>query len=118
MIISLAIAVNNVEDTRPVLDYYKAKGGGGHILETFKRYQEQLREEEEERNREIQAQRRSSVGKISPFSLLNKKNHSSQQTVSSTHCDAHCLLLFLYSLRFRQYRTLSLLGRQQLGKLL
>ena len=78
-----AIAVNNVEDTRTVLDYYKYKGEEGQILDTFKAYQARLRAEEEKRYQEIEAQRNQvGVGRISPFSLLNKKNRSGQQTVS------------------------------------
>ncbi len=87
--IILAIAVNNVEDTRLVLDYYKQKGEC-QILDTFKVFQAQLRAEEEKWNREVEAQRSQiSIGKISPFSL-NKKKHSRQQTVSLSSADCQC----------------------------
>lgn len=80
----LAIAVNGVDDTRPVLDYYKQKGGNSRILETFKACQEQLKAEEEEWNRHMEAQRsKNSLGRISPFSLQKKRTSGSQQTVSS-----------------------------------
>lgn len=65
-----AIAVNNVEDTRTVLDYYKHRGGEDQILDTFKAYQAQLREEEEEINRNIV--NHVGVGR-SPFSRLTRR---------------------------------------------
>lgn len=70
-----AIAVNNVDDTRPVLDYYKESGGEHHILETFKTYQAQLKAEEEEWSRQVETKRsRSGIGRISTFSMTKKKS--------------------------------------------
>lgn len=70
----LAVAVNDVDDTRPVLDYYKREGGESNILETFKTYQTKILAEEEERRHQMESQRsRTGMGKISPFSLQRKK---------------------------------------------
>ena len=75
----LAIAVNNVDDTRPILDYYKKERGESRILETFKLNQAKLRAEEEEWNRQKIAQRnRGGLGRITPFSLQRKKTGHSQ----------------------------------------
>ncbi len=46
-----AIAANEVDDVRPVLDFYKSQGEG-RILETFRANQARLREEEEREREE------------------------------------------------------------------
>lgn len=79
----LAIAVNDVDDTRPVLDYYKRERGETNILETFQAYQAQLGEEEEEWNRQMETQRRSRIGRISPFSLRKKRSPGFPSAVSN-----------------------------------
>lgn len=95
---SVAIAVNDTEDTRPVLDYYKEKGGEDRVLETFKIQQAQLRTEEEERNQEVKALRnRSTLGKISPYSLWGRKGSGSQETVSI--CSRHDVFIINFSFR-------------------
>ena len=74
--------MNNVEDTRPVLDYYKQKGGEEYILETFKTHQERLKAEEEDFNRQKATERHrvgSTLGRISPFSFQKNRILNSQQ---------------------------------------
>ena len=65
---SAAIALNEVDDVRPVLDYYKQKGES-NILETFKSIKAKVQEEEEilSRYRETQKCKSSGVGKISIY---------------------------------------------------
>ena len=87
IILILAIAVNGVDDTRPVLDYYKQASEGGNILETFKANQAQLREQEEVQSQLAETQRsRNSIGRISPFSFQKKRTFGNQQTVSCCTC--------------------------------
>ena len=59
--------MNGVEDTRPVLDYYKQRGGDDRILESFRITMEQMRAEEE-LERQTKAQSRI----ISPYTLRKK----------------------------------------------
>lgn len=79
----IAIAVNNVEDTRPVLDYYKQEGGEKNILETFKGYQAQLMAQERDWKRQMEVQRKVKSnykkGRILPFSLQRKPIRSDTQ---------------------------------------
>jgi len=64
-----AIAANDVDDVRPVLDFYKSRGEK-HILETFRANQERLQEEELERERLAQRSTERTVGgHISTFSF-------------------------------------------------
>ena len=70
---TLAIAANEVDDVRPVLDFYKSRGET-NILETFKANQAKLREEEEriraERERMAHRGTQHTIGgAISTFSL-------------------------------------------------
>ena len=79
----VAIAVLKVDDTRPVLDYYKREGGEENVLDTFKSYQARLLAEEEESRRLMESQKsRTGRGQISPFSFQRKK---AQHNVSYTY---------------------------------
>ncbi len=66
--------MNEVDDVRPVLDFYKAQRGEDKILETFRFNQAQLRAEEERQRAQMeqmnqQGVRRGMGGPISTFSL-------------------------------------------------
>ena len=78
-----AIAANDVDDVRPVLDFYKSRGEK-HILETFKANQERLQEEEMEIEKMSQRSTARTVGgAISTFSFgafsRSSKHHQGGQ---------------------------------------
>ena len=74
-----AIAANDVDDVRPVLDFYKSRGEK-HILETFRANQERLQEEDMERERLAQRSTERTVGgPISTFSFGTFSRSSKQQ---------------------------------------
>ncbi len=73
----LAIAVNEVDDVRPVLTFYKAQRGEDKVLETYLLNQALLRAEEERRREQMdqlarQGAQRGLGGPISTFSLSRK----------------------------------------------
>ena len=77
--------MNEVDDVRPVLDFYKSQRGEKKILETFLLNQAQLRAEEEQRRARMEQLSRQGVqqgvgGAISTFSL-GRRQQSMQQVV-------------------------------------
>lgn len=69
LLFTTAIAINEVDDVRPVLDFYKGQGDE-NILETFKARQAQLRAEEEKHMSEREHMtHRGTGGAISTFSF-------------------------------------------------
>ena len=76
--------MNEVDDVRPVLDFYKQQGGEDKVLDTFKANQARLRAEEERLRAEREQVARDGVqrkvgGAISPFSF---RSYSRTQTVA------------------------------------
>lgn len=98
----VAVAINRVDDTRPVLDYYKQEGGEENILQTFKTYQARMMAEEEEWNHQMEIQRsRTNLGTISPFSFHRKKVEAHHEMPSVSYfyliimiLSTECELLF------------------------
>ncbi len=76
--LATAIAINEVDDVRVVLDSYKAQRGEDKILETFRLNQAQLQADEEMRRAQMeqlsqQSARRGVGGAISTFSFSRKQ---------------------------------------------
>ncbi len=70
--------MNEVDDVRPVLDFYKAQRGEDKVLETYRLNQALLQAEEEQRREQMeqlarQGARRGVGGPISTFSLSRKQ---------------------------------------------
>lgn len=91
LLFQLAIAINGVEDTRAVLDYYKQGKEESQVLETFKAYQIKLKEEEEKWKHQEAQQRKGGLGRISPFSLYKRNAMSSVDSVSILLCVVCCV---------------------------
>ena len=88
-----AIAANEVDDVRPVLDFYKSQGEK-NILETFKANQAKLKEEEErmraERERMTHRGTQQTIGGAIPtFSLrtFSRSSHREREQDSSPSPD-------------------------------
>ena len=64
-VVAAAIAANEVDDVRPVLDFYKS-AGEDKVLETFKQRQAMLRLEEEKARSESRKRRGSQGGTAIP----------------------------------------------------
>ena len=82
-----AISVNDVDDVRPVLDYYKSQGGG-NVLETFKANRERLKAEEEMERERIASQRGSSYrlgGAIPTFKFGGLSRHAQSTELPAEH---------------------------------
>ena len=81
---TLAIAANEVDDVRPVLDFYKSRGET-NILETFKANQAKLREEEEriraERERMAHRGTQHTIGGAIPTFSLRSFPRSSHKEI-------------------------------------
>jgi len=82
-VLTAAIALSEVDDVRPVLDYYKQQGEE-NILNTFKTIQAKVQEEEEslQRYRTNHLAHGSSVGRVSSFNRRKKATKASSASVS------------------------------------
>ncbi|XP_064402873.1 mitochondrial import inner membrane translocase subunit TIM50-A-like isoform X2 [Halichondria panicea] len=81
------IAVNEVDDVRHVLNFYKAQRGEDKVLETYRLNQALLQAEEEQRREQMeqlarQGARRGVGGPISTFSLSRKQQIQNPESVT------------------------------------